>query len=92
MHPKCANVSLSLMIDNPLNKYFVLDHKTVIDLKREFLIKGENSDEIVRNKLNQLKIKTLYHICSPCLKQSRIQKIKTWTKIKVLFHLVRTLL
>jgi len=85
MHLKCADVPLSLIADNPLNKYFLFEAQNVKELKKVFLKQSKKPDDAVKDLLTKSKIDTLYHICGPCIKQAGIQKIKMWTRKQVAF-------
>jgi len=89
MHTSCADTPLSLIADNPLNKYFLFGSQSIKELKKVFLKQMKKPDEGVKDLLLKNKVDTLYHICNPCLKQAGIQKIKMWTRRQVLVHFIQ---
>ncbi len=86
MHLKCANTPLSLVIDNPLNKNFLFQAQTIKELKKALVQQVKDPEDLVKELLQKHKVGTLFHICTPCLHQAGIQKIKMCLKKSVIFH------
>lgn len=89
MHLKCSDIPLSLIADNPLNKYFLFESQSVKEMKKAVLKQTKKPGDAVNDLLAKNKIDKLYHICEPCLKQAGLQKIKMWTRRQVFASLVK---
>jgi len=87
MHLKCTNTPLSLVIDNPLNKNFLFQAQTIKELKKALVQQVKDPEDLVKELLEKHKVGTLFHICTPCLHQAGIQKIKMCLKKSVILTL-----
>jgi len=83
MHLHCIDTPLSLIIDNPLNKNYVFDPKTVKELKHSFFKQPLEPEEMIKELYLKYEFDTLFHICNTCEVKLGVQKIKNHTKHQV---------
>jgi len=85
MHLHCTHTPLSLIVDAPLNKNYVLDAKIVKELKHNFFKNAETPEEVLQELYEKQEFECLYHVCDSCQINTKIQKIKNHTKHQVIF-------
>ena len=91
MHLQCTHTPLSLIVDAPVNKNYVLDAKIVKELKHSFFKNAESPEEVLKELYDKQEFDCLYHVCDSCQINTKIQKIKNHTKHQVNFFLQKSL-
>lgn len=87
MHPPCTRVPLALIMENPLNKYFLLDQETRKEAKAFVQSSGTDAknlekkiEMLLKNHFNAKNERhVLFHVCSNCAKMKQVETILNLT-------------
>ncbi len=88
MHLRCIDTPLNLIVDEPINKFYVFSSKTVNQIRNTLLQLSKDPEIAMEELYINHPFENLYHVCNSCQIHLGIQKIKNHTKHQVLFQFI----